>query len=292
MHHFVTIAILVILVIIFSSAAYGLTTITTKKTRRKTQNFQLHEQQSDPPSPFSPSSKREEAEILKAKAVELRLEIEEIAKQKPQLLENTNLQGSVEASPSPWITTSNEDGEQYRLYVDIGREDGSWMDPRWGASLKRIEFALDIKLLPTLAATEIAQKMVRDNSFGKSSEVFALETANFARLRGGFDRMECTNGAYRMDVTKKNRCTIRIVVEVEGTTKADQSYVYGDVFVPKGYLYFSLPYFGSIKELSRKEGLVSVRQTGWHTGWRREESRICGVFTARSLLEAQRIDPY
>jgi len=283
-------AILVILVIIFSSASYGLTTTTTKKTRRNTQSVQLHEQQSDPPSPFSPSSKREEAEILKAKAVELRLEIEEIAKQKPKLLEKTNLQGSVEESP--WIISSKEDGEQYRLYVDIGREDGSWMDPRWGASLKRIEFALDIKLLPILAATEIAEKMVRDNSFGKSSEVFALETANFARLRGGFDRMECTNGAYRMDVTRKNRCTIRIVVEVEGTTKADQSYVYGDVFVPNGYLYFSLPYFGSIKELSRKEGLVSVRQIGWHTGWRREESRICGVFTARSLLEAQRIDPY
>jgi hypothetical protein len=80
---------------------------------------------------------------------------------------------------------------------------------------------------------------------------------------------------------------------VEGTIKADQSYMYGDVSIPKGYLYFSLPCFvGSIKQLSKKEGLVSVRQSGWHTGWRREESRICGVFNAKSILDAQRFDSY
>ena len=262
-----------------------------------------------------------EAEVLKAKADKLRLEIEEDTKEKQkkqQLKGNSNNNNNVESSLdtdattavatndvvattallSPWAVVSTgpkvEGDQDYRLYVDIGREDGTWMDPRWGASGKRIEFALDINLFfNRLAAPEMANKMIQDNNVGKSSQVFALETAQFARLRNGFDRMECKGGAYRIDVGKSGRRTIRMVVEVEGTIKADQSYIYGDVSIPVGCLYFSLPCFGSgLNNLSIKEGVASVRQVGWHTGWRREESRICGVFTAKSLLEAKRKDPY
>ena len=32
----------------------------------------------------------------------------------------------------------------YRQYNDIGREDGTWMDPKWGASGRRIEFTVDV----------------------------------------------------------------------------------------------------------------------------------------------------
>jgi hypothetical protein len=306
MPYFYTIAIIAIITI-FLSASHGFThtTKTIQARQRYAKNyFQQFQGQSDSSNTPSPTTNlREEAEILKAKAEKLRSEIDEITKQQPersQPKENQSLQ-QVGIKSSPWIINSkddddedeDDDGEQYRLYASIGREDGSWMDPRWAASGKRIDFALDIKLLPTLAGNEIADKMIRDNSMGKSSKVFALETAQFARLRDGFDRMECTNGAYRIDANKNNQYTIRFVMEVEGTIKADQSYIYGDVSIPKGYLYFSLPCFvGSIKQLSKKEGLVSVRQSGWHTGWRREESRICGVFTAKSILDAQRFDPY
>lgn len=282
---------------------------------------QLHAQ-TDPLQQSEAEILKAEAETLKAKAEKLRLEIKEDTEQQKQKqqqqLKETNYFGEslddtdattvdttnnavtvTTASLSPWAVVSTgpkEGGDQdYRLYVDIGREDGTWMDPRWGASGKRIEFALDINLLANrLAAPEIAKKMVQDNTVGKSSQVFALETAQFSRLRDGFDRMECKGGgAYRVDVSKNGRSTIRMVVEVEGTMKADQSYIYGDVSIPAGCLYFSLPCFGSgLNNLSIKEGVVSVRQVGWHTGWRREESRICGVFTAKSLLEAKRKDPY
>mmetsp|Transcript_17107 Transcript_17107/g.39432 ORF Transcript_17107/g.39432 Transcript_17107/m.39432 type:complete len:339 (-) Transcript_17107:718-1734(-) len=244
-----------------------------------------------------------EAEALKAEADKLRSEIEESASQGIGTIVNENVVASNEAkepttSLNPWAVVSSEpkeEGDQdFRLYVDIGREDGTWMEPRWGASGKRIDFSLDIRLLVNrLAAPENVDKMVKDNTMGKSSRVFALETARYARLRDGFDRMECTGGAYRIDVDKSGRSTIRMVVEVEGTTKADQSYIYGDVSVPPGCLYFSLPCFGTgINNLSIKDGVVSVRQIGWHTGWRREESRIAGVFNAKPLPDAKSRDGF
>lgn len=167
------------------------------------------------------------------------------------------------------------------------------MDARWGASGKRIQFNLDIKLLSNkLADPIVADKMVKDNNMGKSSQVYALETAPFARLRDGFDRMQCYGGAYRIDVDKGGRHTIRLMIDVEGTM-ADQNYIYGDVSIPKGCLYFSLPCFGArIDQLSVKEGPVTVRQSGWHTGWRRQESRILGVFQAKKMADAKRRDSY
>ena len=252
----------------------------------------------------TPESLRAEAESLREKAEKLRLEIE---RESPQAKPETNNPSTsttgkdtteIAASLSPWSivpTGPKEEGDrEFRLYTDIGREDGTWMDPRWGASGKRIEFSLDVRLLSNrLASPEAAKKMVQDNTAGKSSRVLALNTAKYARLRDGFDRMECMGGAYRIDTDRSGRSTIRIVIEVEGTTRADQSYVYGDASVPSGCLYFSLPCFGrGINNLSIKEGVVSVRQVGWHTGWRREESRILGLFTAKPLLEATKRDGF
>jgi len=68
---------------------------------------------------------------------------------------------------------------------------------------------------------------------------------------------------------------------------------YSDIFVPKGCLYFSLPCFGnSVSQLSTKEGPLTVRQMGWHTGWRREESRMVGMFRALPIEQAKRRDGF
>ena len=66
-----------------------------------------------------------------------------------------------------------------------------------------------------------------------------------------------------------------------------------DIYIPRGCLYFSLPCFGGkVSQLSTKDGIVSVRQVGWNTGWRREESRIVGTFRAAPIADAQRRDGF
>jgi hypothetical protein len=256
----------------------------------------------------SPTSLREEAEILKAKAERLRVEIENQQGSKEKLEtqrssddttdqdDTTTSSVSAATVSSPWSIIDDgddEDGEEYRLYIDIGREEGTWMDPRWGASGNRVPFTLDAKLLfNRLANEDVAKNMVKDNTMGRSSPVYTLKTGEFARLRDGFDRMRSFGGAYRIDVANNGQYTVRMMIEVDGT-KADQNYVYGDVSIPTGYLYFSIPCFGGrIDQLSTKEGPVTVRETGWHTGWRRKESRIVGVFKAKSIAQAQKKDSY
>ncbi len=193
----------------------------------------------------------------------------------------------------------------YRLYIDIGREDGTWMDPKWGASGKRIETSIDVDFLLTdtisvennqidssLADEEIISKMVKDNLSGKSSAVRILNSSS-ARLRGGFDKMSCYGGGYRIDAGNGGRSassTARFFIEVDGTEEGSG---YGDISIPKGCLYFSLPCFGAgMRQLSSKEGIVTVRQMGWHTGWRREESRIVGVFRAVPIEQAKKRDRF
>jgi hypothetical protein len=165
------------------------------------------------------------------------------------------------------------------------------MDPRWGASGKRIEFTLDVRFAATaLASEEVKQLMVKDNFGGKSSPVYILQTAENARLRNGYEKMKCFGGGYRIDTDAKN-AVARFYVRLEGTP--DESSSYGDVSIPAGCLYFSIPVFGgSISQLSSKEGLITVRQVGWHTGWRREESRIVGTFRAKPIQDAKRRDKF
>lgn len=199
----------------------------------------------------------------------------------------------------------------YRLNIDIGREDGTWMDPRWGASGKRIEFTMDISfLMPTsslidpskaaasttdssLASEDVCNNMVKDNLSGKSSEVRFVHSAAKARLRNGFDQMNAYGGGYRIDAGSSGSSnTLRFYINVDGT-EGEGGVSYGDISVPKGNLYFSLPCFGNnAKQLSTKEGIISVKQIGWHTGWRREESRIVGVFRAVPIDQAKRRDRY
>ena len=240
--------------------------------------------------------KKEEAEKYLAKARALREE----ALQKEEVVGSLSQEPRTPSSrppPSPWNVVAASDDVQggiddYRLYVDIGREDGTWMDPRWGASGKRIEFTLDVRFVADDdASQEAARRMVRDNLGGKRQAVRVLEAAAHARLRGGFDRMRCDCGAYRIDAGNKPGVgTVRFYVAVAGIGSGE---AYGDVSIPEGCLYFSLPVFGnSTSNLSTKEGIVSVRQMGWHTGWRREESRIVGTFRAVPIEKAKRIDGF
>eukprot|EP00555_Chaetoceros_dichaeta_P005596 CAMPEP_0198258498 /NCGR_PEP_ID=MMETSP1447-20131203/7906_1 /TAXON_ID=420782 /ORGANISM="Chaetoceros dichaeta, Strain CCMP1751" /LENGTH=126 /DNA_ID=CAMNT_0043945633 /DNA_START=166 /DNA_END=543 /DNA_ORIENTATION=- len=125
--------------------------------------------------------------------------------------------------------------------------------------------------------------MVNDNKSGKSSIVRIIDSAPTARLRGGFDKMDCGGGGYRVDgasggggAKRYSSSTVRFYIQVDGLPpRHGGSNLYGGISIPEGRLYFLLPCFGSgVGQLSTKEGIVTVRQTGWHTGWRREESRI------------------
>ena len=270
-----------------------------------------------PPLAASPSSSstteeedaRAEAEILFARAKEIRDSLP------PDAAVSADLSGATAASdvqsgggsllpPRPFVG--------YRLYVDVGRESGTWMDPRWGASGARIDFTVDVSFLTphtddggddrdggmdvSLADEEVRGRMVKDNFGGDSGAVRIVETrTDAARLRGGFDRMACRGGGYRIDRGGGNGSgAVRFHLLVDGTPTEGPGSTYGDVSVPAGCLYFSLPCFGSdgISNLSRREGPATVRQVGWHTGWRRKESRIVGTFRAVPIEEARAKDRY
>ena len=262
-----------------------------------------------------------EAEQLLAKAKKIRDSLEQGKQENNKKTEKTSTSPvatsneNVILSPfnvAPLMTDSNDDNlcvssVGYRLNIDIGREEGTWMDPRWGASGKRIELTIDISfLMPpsspaanddnidlSLASEEVCNNMVKDNLSGKSSAVRIVDSAPKARLRNGFDEMNTHGGGYRIDsggTSSSN--TLRFYLNVDGT-EGEEGKSYGDISIPKGNLYFSLPCFGSnTKQLSTKEGIVSVKQIGWHTGWRREESRIVGVFRVVPIDQAKRRDGF
>mmetsp|Transcript_19289 Transcript_19289/g.21535 ORF Transcript_19289/g.21535 Transcript_19289/m.21535 type:complete len:346 (-) Transcript_19289:105-1142(-) len=189
----------------------------------------------------------------------------------------------------------------YRLSIDLGRESGTWMDPQWGRSGARIDFTVDVAFLlpennnndsidPSLANKDVMSNMVKDNLTGKSSVVRVVSCPlQRACMREGLGyQMECNGGGYRVDFddnkNSNQSSTARFYLDVEGTSTSSVGLVYGDIFVPEGQLYFSLPCFSrSVERLSTREGIVTVRQYGWHTGWRRLESRIVGTFRAKPL---------
>ena len=160
-------------------------------------------------------SLREEASALLSKARQLRMEIGDDG--------SPTSTGSERKGVSQWLVDSEEnEGVGYRLYIDIGREGGTWMDRRWGASGRRIPFSVDVKFLTEFASKQEADKMVKDNFGGKSSKPSVLTVAKSARLRGGFDGMKCHGGCYRIDAAR-GQYTVRFYLEVDGT-KDDQGY--------------------------------------------------------------------
>jgi hypothetical protein len=155
-----------------------------------------------------------------------------------------------------------------------------------------IDFSTDIKMFLNIPANaDVVERTVKDNFGGTSSLIYKIVSSPFARLRSGFDRMACHGGGYRIDTGRNGVGTVQFHLSVNGTPERESSF--GDIHVPGGRLYFSLPCFGnSTSQLSTKEGPVTVRQIGWHTGWRREESRIAGTFRALPVEQAQKRDGY
>lgn len=165
---------------------------------------------------------RDEAEDLLSKARELREQI--------GATDQKAAQGSKSTKDSPtrnlqWSVKDEKNlGDEYRLYIDIGREEGTWMERRWGAWGRRIPFSLDIRFLSSLASDSDAAVMVKDNYMGKSSACYSILTADAARLRDGFDKMVCNGGCYRIDSAKR-KDTVRFYLNVAGTNP-EQDYGY------------------------------------------------------------------
>lgn len=236
---------------------------------------------------------RQQAEQLKAKAKAIRDELDQTdtkaaaSETKVAVASSTPKRSPFDLPPP--TSSDAATAAEYRLSVDIGREDGTWMDPRWGSSGRRIEFTVDVRFIFTssdnndvdaVVSDEYKKAMVIDNFGGKSSQVRSIVSSPAAKLNRGFDSMKCHGGAYRIDLERNGKGTVRFHLCVDGYESS------GDVSIPQGYLYFSIPVFNNrLTMLSQKPGPVTVRQVGWHTGWRREESRMVGTFKAVPLQQ-------
>ena len=242
-----------------------------------------------------------EAERLLAKAKAIREELGTDAEKQPQQ-QSGEVQSPIQIQ-SEFSLPATGSNNNYRLYLDVGREPGTWMDPRWGASGRRIECTIDVSFssVDDAPEEEVWEEIVSGlmktvtSKSSKVSPVFKLQHAPFARLRSGFDKMKIDEGGYCIESASKSS-TMRFCLSVSGT-EGSSSASYGDVSIPKGKLYFALPYFGTSQSegsisISKKEGTICVKQFGWNTGWRREESRILGVFRAVPLEEAKRRDKF
>jgi hypothetical protein len=166
---------------------------------------------------------------LKSEASQLLEKARRLRESLPAEQEKTTSQESTASKTqkkSRWtVPESTPHGVGYRLYIDIGREQGTWMDPRWGASGKRIEFSVDVKFLSETAANQtVVDRMVKDNFGGTSSPTYELQTSPMARLRSGFDEMACHGGGYRIDTGRNGAGTVRFHILVDGTPESGSSY--------------------------------------------------------------------
>lgn len=246
-----------------------------------------------------------EAEQLLAKAKAIRESLPE----SPSASTNNSAQGVVKTARQSEFALPPQSslGNAYRLYIDIGREPGTWMDPRWGGSGKRIECTLELSFsrseqddVPVLASDDIRAGLAKTVTSKSSSlsRVNRLQFAPNARLRRGYGRMIINDGGYCIESSVSS--TLRFCINADGMKD-------GDVSIPEGKLFFALPFFGFEKKgadddddddsapkmaLSTKEGTITVKQMGWHTGWYREESRMLGVFRAVPLEKARARDGY
>mmetsp|Transcript_22077 Transcript_22077/g.44867 ORF Transcript_22077/g.44867 Transcript_22077/m.44867 type:complete len:346 (-) Transcript_22077:33-1070(-) len=279
--------------------------------QKRVGSISLHSSQDD----IENDSTRSEAERLFARAKAIRDSLPPPPPDRSTLTPTTALRKVTKQSTFSLTDELLSNGYNYRLYVDIGREQGTWMDPRWGSSGRRIEMTVDISLrapiegtqgndasssLDILASNDISNRLTKTATRTSSfSPINQIQSAPYARLKGGFDKMAISNGGYCIESPSRSvsSSTLRFCLHVCGTQSSSGSY--GDVYIPAGYLFFALPYFGMRNidgkkqmSLSTKEGTVTVKQMGWNTGWWREESRILGVFRAVPLDLAQQRDKF
>lgn len=198
-------------------------------------------------------------------------ELLEQARQLRQQIDDTTTRSPAAPTIHPWNVVVPPDAPAvrgYRLYLDIGREPHTWMDPRWGQSGRRITGSLDIALASTLCY--VAPQL---------------------RLRSGFDALVLSGNDGNTTTTTTYSIDEQGMLRL-GIDMGEVGVVDGDVSIPPGVLYFALPTFQKGRILSTKEGFLTVRQYGWHTGWWRLERRMVGTFRARPIEEATRIDGY
>ncbi len=96
-----------------------------------------------------------EAERLLSKAKAIREELEgDSTRDSKQIMEGKSPIQIQSEFCLPATTTSSASNNNYRLYLDVGSEPGTWMDPRWGVSGRRRECTIDVSFSPADDATE------------------------------------------------------------------------------------------------------------------------------------------
>ena len=85
-----------------------------------------------------------EAEKLMAKAKAIRESIP-ISTDEPQSNQQTTTVNKILSDFSLPQQSLDDDSNNYRLYLDIGREKGTWMDPRWGS--RYVHIVIDLMLI-------------------------------------------------------------------------------------------------------------------------------------------------
>mmetsp|Transcript_38790 Transcript_38790/g.51111 ORF Transcript_38790/g.51111 Transcript_38790/m.51111 type:complete len:258 (-) Transcript_38790:227-1000(-) len=181
---------------------------------------------------------RKEAEVLENELNEQNLQLEET--KEAQEIETEQKERFLETLV----------GTKWELTLDIGREKGTWMPPQWGAKGTRVE--VDVEVEFTFDETK-GQQIVTP-----------------IRIFSNFGPIKFSEGPWRIDGQFPNSiCRFNLGIN---------EFVYDDIFLPEGKIYFNIPCWGSM--LSKKTGGLSVRQKRWLV---RDESRMLGIFTAREL---------
>jgi len=142
-------------------------------------------------------------------------------------------------------------GTRWLLRLDFGREEGTWMDARWGASGNRVKAVVAVELL------EGGQvQVVEDYNYGLLLQL--------PKVKGGKWRVEGSFPSERL----------KFELEHNGLTK---DVTRCDVDVPEGKLFLSVNTLGTSVG---KQGGLSIEQFRFYV---RRERRMVGVFRAERL---------
>mmetsp|Transcript_11942 Transcript_11942/g.18720 ORF Transcript_11942/g.18720 Transcript_11942/m.18720 type:complete len:289 (-) Transcript_11942:133-999(-) len=142
------------------------------------------------------------------------------------------------------------DSSEWMLKLDLGREQGTWMDARWGASGQRFKATLAVKLLPG------GEVDVVDKSVGLFPQLPALKGGKW-KVEGSFPSEK-----------------LKFSVQHSGFTKQDTKC---DLDLPEGNLFLSINTLGP--NVGR-QGSLSIEQYRFLV---RKERRLVGVFSAEKL---------
>ena len=143
---------------------------------------------------------------------------------------------------------------------DIGREQGTWMDIRWGNSGQRVKAAVAIKLEPG----------------GRITILDKYQLGLFRKLPNPVGVSWVVEGKFPQE-------RLKFVLEHSGIDRAETGC---DVDLPAGKVFFAITTLG--KALSQKGGGMSIEQFRFLI---RRERRIVGVFNADRIPDAPPLSP-